>query len=1087
MAWRVERAAAILAPILFCLVACTSAKQPPQVVSLEEARQLTARLRDTGFTAPPRTIDDITAILDREKPNPAKFAAQQAKADARPPAGVAGAELALFYEHRGFAAYNIGRAQQVLADNRKAAEILEPIRGQNAGLYINAILWLANAENRSGHPREFQELYRDKLIPFVKVTPNFRWRLFGVYSNFIYGCIQLGQMKQAEQTLAELDEVWNDWKSNSRNNMRFYLNYEGFVNLAHAYVLDAQGKYAEAEPHYRPIIESEDQIIGNSSLWGDADTSAQFQGTQNWALYNLSRNLANQGRLVEAEVEMRRALVSELKLSGRYSDAAGRDVNGLADILSREGRFKEAETLDRAALDIYKRIGQGADSTAIAFVRAALAWSLAAQHRWREAGEEYMRIRQGLGAKDPALFHRIIDSSPALIVAAAKNGGGAEVADVARTLYQDRLKSRGEQSLETAQARSLYAVTLAATGHPAQALAEFRAAMPNLVDAAAQRGNDDELGTSSTKAFNHVLMESYLGILASQGTGANTAAEAFSIADAARSSTVQRALLASLSRSAVHDPNLADLARREQDAGQQEEALNALLSSQIALPSDQQDSADITTLRTQSMSLRAARMTLRAEIERRFPDYVNLLTPRPATIADVQSTLHAGEALIATYVADDATYVWAVPKSGAAAFAVVPLSRAKLREIVVQLRRALDPHAAKLSTIPPFDAGLAYRLYQALLVPVSSGWQGANSLMVVAHGPLGALPFALLVTAPVNVAPENEGQALFANYKSVPWLIRKVAVTNLPSVTALTALRRATPPNSKRRAFVGFGDPWFNPAEAAEARAEIAAHETKLAYNTTVKVRGIAIGLRAMPATESVDSAELADLPRLPETAEEVREVAAALGANPTRDVILGDRANEQAVLKMKLDDRRVVMFATHGLLPGDVNGLTEPALAMSSPKVANVAGDGLLTMHEILGLKLDADWVVLSACNTARGNGAGAEAVSGLGLAFFYAGTRAVLASNWPVETISAEKLITGLFKREVTEPGITRAQALRQTMLALIDGDGLLDPKTGKVIYSYAHPLFWAPFSLYGDGDATSASSDGKSTTERPNPPRS
>ena len=84
----------------------------------------------------------------------------------------------------------------------------------------------------------------------------------------------------------------------------------------------------------------------------------------------------------------------------------------------------------------------------------------------------------------------------------------------------------------------------------------------------------------------------------------------------------------------------------------------------------------------------------------------------------------------------------------------------------------------------------------------------------------------------------------------------------------------------------------------------------------------------------------------------------------------------------------RIVAFATHGLVPGDLNGLTQPALALSAPNVADVDGDGLLTMEEILALKLDADWVVLSACNTGAGAGAGAEAVSGLGRAFFYAGS---------------------------------------------------------------------------------------------------
>jgi CHAT domain-containing protein len=134
---------------------------------------------------------------------------------------------------------------------------------------------------------------------------------------------------------------------------------------------------------------------------------------------------------------------------------------------------------------------------------------------------------------------------------------------------------------------------------------------------------------------------------------------------------------------------------------------------------------------------------------------------------------------------------------------------------------------------------------------------------------------------------------------------------------------------------------------------------------------------------------------------------------------------------------------------------------------VAGGSGDGLLTMDKILGLKLDADWVVLSACNTAAGDGAGVEAVSGLGRAFFYAGARAVLVTNWPVETSSARLLTSDTFHRQAADASLSRAVALQQAMVALIDGQGMVDDK-GQTVFAYAHPIFWAPFSLVGDGGA-------------------
>jgi CHAT domain-containing protein len=229
--------------------------------------------------------------------------------------------------------------------------------------------------------------------------------------------------------------------------------------------------------------------------------------------------------------------------------------------------------------------------------------------------------------------------------------------------------------------------------------------------------------------------------------------------------------------------------------------------------------------------------------------------------------------------------------------------------------------------------------------------------------------------------------------------------------------------------------------------------------------RGIPLWLRAAPHTEDVDAAELAMLPRLPDTRYELISIAKALDADPATALYLGKAANEQNVETLDLAHYRIVAFSTHGLVPGDLDGLTQPALALTAPEIAGVKGDGLLTMEKILALKLDADWVVLSACNTAAGAGAGAEAASGLGSAFFYAGTRALLVTNWSVHSASARELITDLFRRQRADPALSRGEALRQAMMALLDGPGAVDGP-GRTVYSYAHPLFWAPYSVIGDG---------------------
>ena len=195
------------------------------------------------------------------------------------------------------------------------------------------------------------------------------------------------------------------------------------------------------------------------------------------------------------------------------------------------------------------------------------------------------------------------------------------------------------------------------------------------------------------------------------------------------------------------------------------------------------------------------------------------------------------------------------------------------------------------------------------------------------------------------------------------------------------------------------------------------------------------------------------------------KSIARTLGADPAKVLHLGKAANERVVKTIDLSKFKIIAFATHGLVPGDLDGLTQPALALTAPSVAGVDGDGVLTMAEILSLRLDADWVVLSACNTGAGAAAGAEAASGLGRAFFYAGTRAILVTNWSVHSASARELVTDLFRRQTADGPLTKAEALRQSMMTMLDQRGFTD-KSGNMLFSYGHPLFWAPYTIIGDG---------------------
>jgi CHAT domain-containing protein len=1034
--------------------------QKTPVMSLEDARRIATEAGQSDAAAPPRTITDIAAVLDGAKQDPPKVAAARQIADRKPDAGLAGADAARFYFERATAESELGRAAQSLADYRKAVELIEPLKGSNVDEYVRNLNGLALAEGRMGHFRDAIKLH-EELVAFAEATPKAQGAAFGQYASLISHYVRLGNVAVAKSWLDKLEALMAARRWRGRALARLNL-FRSRADEARAAYFDGVGKVVEAEGYHRRAFAENLLAIKDSATWDNPPPPAQFETAGDYIRRYLATNLARQGRMIEAELEVRRAVLDQLKLRGRYANETMNLVAALAFVIAQEGRQAEAEKLNRIVIDSYVGLGHGADSIALNIARQNLAATLVAQQRWSEALAQYDTIRQGVSS-DPVMLGRFIGHNLDFAIAAMRAGRIPTALRVTQHALEGRSRTLGDKHFDTAEARGLHAAALVAAGNSTAAVAEFQAAVPILLQASRQIDSDDE-GTSRDFRLQRIL-ESYIASLVDART-ADSVVEAFRIADAARGRSVQRALAASAARSSVADPALADLVRQEQDVRREVAALNKLAADTLQLAADQQDANAVEAVRQRIDQLRGARATLRQAIEKRFPDYASLINPNPATVADAQKALEPGEALIATYVAEERSYVWAVPKQGPAAFAVVPLTRREVETIVADLRRALDPDASTLDQIPTFDTALAYKLYTLLLKPVEPGLRGAKRLLVVPHGALGELPLSVLVTSPASLDPDKPGEARFSSYRKLAWLARDVAVSELPSVAALTTLRAALAVEVASKPFVGFGDPWFSATQRAEAQSATGAAVATRGTKTAMATRGTPLNRRAAPATERVDKAQLEQLPRLPETADEVREVAQALHADARADVFLGARASEKTVRNMKLDDRRVVMFATHGLVPGDLDGLSEPALALSAPAVAGGVGDGLLTMSKILGLKLKADWVVLSACNTAAGNGAGAEAVSGLGLAFFYAGTRALLVSNWPVETNSARALTTALFRREAEAPGRPRAEALRQAMLALIDGPGYVDPASHRTLFSYAHPIFWAPFSLVGDG---------------------
>jgi CHAT domain-containing protein len=1015
--------------IMAVVPACTTR------MSLEEAKQVTLSVSGKSFVPPPRRIDDITKILDQNSPDPETVKRLNAIAAASPPTGASILKLTDFYYQQGMAAKKLGRSRQSLMDFRKAAQIISDSPSRTTTTEFT-FLELALAELRLNNYRtgiESAERAR-KLFP--------SW--VGV-NQLLVNCYSLaGDLENAERAKNRALDMMSNWRSSIADMWRRFIS----TGMS-ATILEAQGQNKEAEPLRRRALR----------LGMTPTIKSKNPGISITHRRELAENLMEQNRLVEAEMEARQALLESIRLSGSGSMETGSCVQVFAMILSKQGRHQDADQLLRRFIRVMQAQGLKEDSLAMGWTRYALGEVLIEVGDWSTALENF-RTAQASADKDSSLFRKyyLVRTSPAL--ALLRTGHPREGLGLLQKAHKITEQDFGIDHHRTIEILGLLAVALFDTGKISEAFELFSRAVPGVLENRAVGAQQRRL-----------VLERYIELLDrikdssfEREAGVDAVAESFRIAGALQAQSVQYALAQSLTRAALNTPEMADLARREQDTEKQIDALEALLSEHLAAPADQQYPEVVAELRESIKRLRDAHRVLLNQVEKEFPKYAELINPPPATVKAVQDRLSSGEVLVSIYPSDSKTYLWAIQSRGNIQFVIVPIGETHIQKNVELLRKALSPDAQTFGDIPEFDLARAFWLYANLFKPLESSWKNATDLIIVASGSLSQLPFTLLPTAPVRLGAERGN--LFSRYRKVPWLIRAVSITRIPATSSFVSLRTLPESDPSRKPFLGLGDPFFNRKQLAQYQ------EKKINRSLQLARRGRGLHFRSIRVigsgtldSETSTSIHLDSLHRLPDTADEIISIAKALDADLARDVCLGEKASEHRLKAMELSDRRVIAFATHALVSGDLDGLNQPALALSSPSVTGGKEDGLLTMEEIFQLKLDADWVVLSACNTGAAEGAGAEAVSGLGRAFFYAGARAILVSMWPVETTSATKLTTGLFRYQRKNPTLPRARLLRKSILDVLDGPGLQDDATGKVVATYAHPLFWAPFVVVGD----------------------
>jgi CHAT domain-containing protein/tetratricopeptide (TPR) repeat protein len=803
-----------------------------------------------------------------------------------------------------------------------------------------------------------------------------------------------------------------------------------------------RGRFSDAEPLLIQSLAIKEKIL-------PADDMAIQENVD-----RLAEIYIWQGRLPEAEHLLDRALQSPLETDAGSIWLVGRAHVSMGTLYLEEGRQQEAERLLKQGLELRLRtitLGMGIEIT---YDLQSLAELYCEEGRFAEA--------ESLGSQAIKLSEpNSLRYAYALKMLADAYYGEGRYAEAERFYSESGaifLSQMGDAHVSYEQNLGSLGLTLAKEGKVSAARDSFQKAWAVNLNAWHSMTQSGSESLRFLRKQSDRYVRGYLELLAAIARhpeidpgGAPPQPEAFMVAEQSRRGITDLALVKAAVRLAVADPAAGEAAAAVQQLTERRAAIAMQLSTQFSASNDSQQ--DVVKVLNESQQLDSDLKAANQRLIQVFPKYGELATPLPIDVDGVQRALHPDEALVSYYALDDRLLAWCVRPGHPLAYRDTEVKRADLLAMIAHVRESLRPDK-------PFDIVDSYALYRLLIAPLKDELASTKSLIIVPDQVTLPVPFAALVT-------DNTGDAFAAlaqdykqglaptpaelkdNYPRIAWLAKSsMSISLLPTATSLRLLRNRVGVSSATNAssakaypFVGIGDPLLS--GKGEERG-----------SSMVATRG----------AEAIDVVR--NLPRLPGSREELMAEAKALDANPQESLFMEERATRPQVLalsKDRLRDAKVISFATHALIGGEMKGVMEPSLVLTPPSQPSTDDDGLLTMDDVMGFKLVADeWVILSACNTAAPDGSG-EGLSGLTRAFFYAGTPSLLVSQWSVDDAATDQLMTAVFTAYGSGSGVSRSTALQGAMLKLMDA-----PRTDPTHAYFAHPFAWAPFVVVGEGGA-------------------
>ena len=396
----------------------------------------------TNFVAPPRTINDITAILDSEQQDPAKLGKLRAEAD-RAVTG-RGIELARSYYYRATARAAIGRLKELIADSEKAVQTARA--AGDAHLLGRTLQFLGLQYVTAGDLKQAVAIYQQQVS---STAPGAKGFLFFAYRHLALISIQLGDIAQAEGFVRRSTTLINEARTSGFPQWRSAYatggqSWEAEIELGRALILEARGRYAEAESAYRIAEARRRASIPNLLKAPNAPTLTQLEQAADFMVVAQARMKARQGRLAEAEAEARRALLARLKDQGKYSPTTPVFIMTLASVMVEQGRYSDAEKLIRVALEIYHAVGAPAESQGNVQMLSHLANVLTLQYKESEAAEAYAEADKAMAKWEPAR-REALDLSGARILSLYASGRTARGVAAAEILVKKNAARLGKK------------------------------------------------------------------------------------------------------------------------------------------------------------------------------------------------------------------------------------------------------------------------------------------------------------------------------------------------------------------------------------------------------------------------------------------------------------------------------------------------------------------------------------------------------------------------------------------------------------------------------------------------------------------